>query len=136
MKEQLYSLLHENNSKNKGINILIPLQQYVEKICMHSTIIPYYVSNEMKGVVSYYNNDSEGEKAFLTLLLIKEDYQGKGLGKFLLEISIKDLKGKGFKYYSLEVLKDNIRAIKLYEAFGFEKNEDRGELWLMEKKLM
>ena len=135
MKEQLYSLLRENNSKNQGINILIPLQQYVEKICLHSTIIPYHVSNEMKGVVSYYNNDNEGEKAFLTLLLIKEDYQGKGLGKFLLEISIKDLKGKGFKYFSLEVLKNNIRAIKLYEAYGFEKKEDRGELWLMEKKL-
>ena len=127
MKEQLYSLLRENNSKNQGINILIPLQQYVEKICLHSTIIPYHVSNEMKGVVSYYNNDNEGEKAFLTLLLIKEDYQGKGLGKFLLEISIKDLKGKGFKYFSLEVLKNNIRAIKLYEAYGFEKKEDRGE---------
>ena len=136
MKEQLINLISENNSKENGLSINVPIEQYVNKLVTHSTLIPYYTNGNLKGMISYYNNDETQEHSFLTLLLISKDYQGKGLGKLLLQMSINDLIKKGFKNYSLEVLKSNDKAIKLYEAFGFEKNEDRGELWLMEKKLM
>ncbi len=136
MKKQLVNLLYENNSKEDGINIIIPIEQYVEKIISHSTIIPYYVNGNLKGVISYYNNDEAKEHSFLTLILISKDFQGKGLGKLLLQMSINDLKNKGFAYYSLEVLKSNEKAIRLYANNGFQNKQDRGELWLMEKKLI
>lgn len=135
MIEQLNKLICENNTKDDGINILIPIEQYINKIILYSTIIPYYVNGNLKGIISYYNNDIKKENSFLTLILISKDYQGQGLGKLLIEMSIKDLKKKGFKYYSLEVLKTNQKAIKLYEAYGFHKKENRNDLWLMEKTL-
>lgn len=136
MKEQLINLIIESNSKENGIKITIPVEQYVEKIFSHSTIIPYYVNGKLKGLISYYNNDETKERSYLTLLLISKDYQGKGIGRFLLEMSISDLKNNGFNYYSLEVLKNNDRAIRLYTEYSFQKKQDKGELWLMEKTLI
>jgi ribosomal protein S18 acetylase RimI-like enzyme len=75
------------------------------------------------------------EYAFLTMLLISKDFQGRGIGKLLLEFSIKDLTKRGFKNYGLEVLKSNENAKRLYERLGFITKETRGELWYMEKTL-
>lgn len=135
MKEQLLKLIKRSNSKEQGISITVPLEEYVEKIFLNSTIIPYFISGNLKGMISYYNNDPNKKYSFLTLILIAEDYQGQGLGKLLLQMSIDDLQKKGFESYGLEVLKINLKAIKLYEDFGFQKQEDRGELWLMLKQL-
>ena len=51
-------------------------------------------------------------------LAILKDFQGKGLGKFLLEFSLNNLDKHIFE---LEVRVSNLPAIKLYEKFGFEK---------------
>jgi len=135
MKKDLLALINDNNSRAKGIQINVPSAEYVEKILLNSTIVPYFVSGELEGFISYYNNDPNKEVAFLTLILISDSYRGKGLGKLLLETSIKDLKTKGFLKYGLEVLKENLRAINLYEMMGFVKIEDRGDIWFMEKNL-
>lgn len=134
-EEQLFRLIERSNSKEHGISIAVPLTEYVEKICQKSTIIPYFVNGNLKGMISYYNNDPNGVCAFLTLILIAEDYQGKGLGNILLQMSINDVINKGFANYGLEVLKSNLNAVKFYEDFGFQIEEDRGEKWLMMKRL-
>lgn len=136
MKEDLMELIFANNTVEKGIRISIPLGQYVDKILLNATIIPYYVNGNLKGTIAYYNNDVTKMQSFLTLILIAHDYQRKGLGKLLLQMSIEDLKSKGFENYSLEVLKINSTAIKLYEEFDFRKLEDRSDLWLMTKTLV
>ncbi len=135
MKKDLLALIEENNSRAKGVQINVPTVEYVEKIFLHSTIVPYFASGRLYGFISYYNNDPNKEVAFLTLLLISDSYRGKGLGKLLLETSIKDLKTKGFLKYGLEVLKDNQIAIKLYEGMGFVKIEERSEYLFMQRDL-
>ena len=51
---------------------------------------------------------------------IAPEYQGQGLGKKLMEFYISLSKERGYKFLSLEVNTDNLRAINLYKSFGFE----------------
>lgn len=48
-------------------------------------------------------------------------YWGHGIGTRLMEHLITFAKGIGAEIIALEVRSDNVRAIKLYEKFGFEK---------------
>lgn len=135
MKEQLISLLSKNNSKERGIFIPISVEEYVSKITKYSTIIPYIQQGEIVAFISYYNNDAAKENSFLTMLLVSEQCQGRGIGKSLIELSLRDVEKAGFKNYSLEVLKSNSNAIALYKSYGFNIKEDKGEIWVMEKIL-
>lgn len=135
MKAELFKLLQAHSGNNNGILIPIPIDEYVDKIFNCATILPYLFVGELKGFIAYYNNDESKRKAFLTMILVDKGFQGRGLGKRLLEFSINDVSQSGFEFYGLEVLKDNENAIALYTKFGFEKKEDRGELWYMEKTL-
>lgn len=135
MKTDLTKILEAHNDNENGILISIPIDEYVNKITQFATIIPYWVCGDLKGFIAYYNNDESKELAFLTMILICRDFQGRGIGKLLLEFSIEDLTKNGFKNYGLEVLKTNENAIRLYAKLGFITKESRGKLWYMEKKL-
>lgn len=135
MKDKLINLIKDHNSIEEGLCIMIPVNEYVDKIYNYSTIIPYIVRGEFLGFISYYNNDINKCDAFLTMILVSKDAQGMGIGKLLLDISIEDLTKDGFKTYSLEVLKENIRAIDLYKKYGFQIFEEKVNSFLMKKLL-
>ncbi|GEM_PF-3283574 len=132
MKEEIKKIISSIHPSAIRIN---DVDQYITKIIQFSTIISITENEKLSGFISYYNNDIQKEEAFLSLLAIDPDCQGKGLGKRLLMFSISDLKHKGFKNYCLEVLKDNISAINLYKNFHFIISEDRGSVWLMKLEL-
>lgn len=50
---------------------------------------------------------------------IHQDYHGKGLGTFLTRTILEEAKRKGFHRVTLQVVADNVRAIKAYERAGF-----------------
>lgn len=135
MKQELIQILNDHNSKGDGIYIPTDIEKYVEKLLNNATIVPYIENNSIQAFIAYYKNDHLLENSFLTMLLVSKKVQGKGLGRMLLELSIKDVENNGFKKYKLEVLKDNAKAKALYEKYGFVITENRGEIWLMEKTL-
>lgn len=135
MREQLIKILQIHNLEELGINIKIPIELYVDKIINFSTVIPYFKEGKLMAFISYYNNDSLKDNSFLTMILVAKEFQGKGIGKLLLELSIKDVMHDGFKRYGLEVLKSNKKAIALYTAKGFVQKEEKGDVLLMEKSL-
>lgn len=49
------------------------------------------------------------------------EYRGHGIGKRLLEACLSAAKELKLERVELEVFSDNMKAIRLYEAFGFEK---------------
>lgn len=136
MKHQLIELITKHNSGEKGLNITIPIDQYVDKIINFSTIVPYYYQGNLIGFISYYNNDSTKRNAFLTMILISKDFQGKGIGKLLLDFSIQDLKNSGFEFYTLEVSQNNANAISLYKSYGFVKKIEKEDIWIMERRMI
>jgi len=50
---------------------------------------------------------------------IHQDYHGKGLGTFLTKTILEEARRKGFHRVTLEVVAENIPAIKAYERAGF-----------------
>ena len=53
-------------------------------------------------------------------LQISKELQGKGIGKILLDTTIKEAKRRGFSYISGSRNPENTRAIKLHDYFGFK----------------
>jgi ribosomal protein S18 acetylase RimI-like enzyme len=135
MIEDVKKLIQTYNDVSEGILIKIEVDNYVKKLAEHANIIHYYKNSSLIGFIAYYANDSSKKNAFLTMLMVDKSFRGLGLGKLLLNSSISDLSYQGFLNYKLEVLKKNTKAIKMYLSFGFIIEEDRGELWLMNKNL-
>ena len=50
---------------------------------------------------------------------VRSDLRGQGIGSSLLEFAIEHLKKTGMEVMRLHVSKDNLKAIKLYEEYGF-----------------
>ena len=59
-------------------------------------------------------------RAEISITVLKE-YWGRGIGSSLMNIMIDFAKSTGIEILYLEVRADNLRAISLYERFGFKK---------------
>ena len=53
-------------------------------------------------------------------LQIDDEYQGQGIGKILLDETIKETKKRGYSFMTSSRNPKNFRAIKLHEHFGFK----------------
>ncbi len=51
---------------------------------------------------------------------VRKEYWGCGLGSFLMQVAV-EWAANGFEQLELGVFEDNVRAIHLYEKFGFQK---------------
>ena len=73
--------------------------------------------------VKYDNEDKDfaekGKRAYLFAFKIHKDYQGKGLGSYLLKTVIDELNANGYHELTVGVEDDNIRARYMYEKHGF-----------------
>lgn len=79
--------------------------------------------------VNLYGFDSEkGIILWVRMLAVNPVYQRQGVGRSLLDYSIKWGKTKGAKrsFLACDIKNDN--AIRLYEDFGYEKAEDQGQI--------
>jgi ribosomal protein S18 acetylase RimI-like enzyme len=132
-KEELLQFIEKNNTREKGLAITIPIVDYVDKLVNNANIIVHIESNQLVGVMAYYANNAT--YGFLTLALIDENYQGKGIGKRLLQYSMNDLKLKNIKIFKLEVLKSNEKAIQFYKKLNFDIVQEKLEFFIMEKQL-
>lgn len=83
-----------------------------------------YMIEYNKSVAGYvllaltYSNEAGGICVWIEEIFIKKEFRGKGLGKIVLN----DIKEKynNAKRFRLEVTKENLKAIKLYENLGYE----------------
>jgi len=54
-------------------------------------------------------------------VFIEEEHRGLGLGNFLMQQFLAEMKARNVRHVTLEVRVDNLKAISLYEKSGFEK---------------
>ena len=73
--------------------------------------------------VKYVSGDErfaeKGKRAYLYAFRIHANYQGKGLGSYLLENVLTILKESGYSEFTVGVEDDNARARYMYEKNGF-----------------
>ena len=65
------------------------------------------------------------DEAEILTIAVDPAYQGKGVGRALLSENLRQTSNAGAKTMFLEVAKDNMSALALYERFGFAKVGER-----------
>lgn len=71
-----------------------------------------------------YESDDEnyavrGRRAYLFAFRVREDFQNKGYGTYLLKAVLEQLKKEGYYEFTVGVEDDNFRAIHMYQTLGF-----------------
>ena len=81
--------------------------------------------------IVFNKNDEDytipGKRIYISRIIVKKDFRGKGYGKKLMNYAIDYAKNKGYKEISLGVNLDNYIAFKLYVDLGFTKIQYIGE---------
>ncbi len=135
MKQELIDIISSQNQRMNGQLIEQPVKEYVEKILKNAAILTYVANGNIAGFVAYYCNDPLKDVAFLTMLCLTKDNTQKGVGSYLLNCSITDVRRKGFINYDLEVKENNNAAIALYKKTGFELIGNVGSTQKMRKHI-
>lgn len=99
----------------------------------------YYVALHHGEVIGYAGIWVVLDEAHITTLAVSPKWQGKGIGKALLQHLINEADGKGAVRMTLEVRVSNLKAQELYKKFGFKicgrrpkyyRDEDAFIMWL------
>lgn len=72
----------------------------------------------------YMENESKGGEFYIDTLSVDPAYQGKGIGKQLINAAIKWAKELGHQKVGLLVNLENPNAKRLYESLGFSKEDE------------
>ena len=86
-----------------------------------SDVLDYYLLFLNEEVIGFFEVSNVAGESELFDIAIKKDFQGRGYSKVLMEQLLKVCKEKNSRTIFLEVNKINLRAIKLYEKFGFKE---------------
>lgn len=89
----------------------------------------YYGVWMQRQLVGFLGVQSVLDEATITNIVIKKDYQGKGLAQRLWQMALYDLKQKDVKVVFLEVRESNKCAQYLYEILGFEAFHTRSDYY-------
>ena len=73
-----------------------------------------------------YESDDEnyairGRRAYMFAFRVREDFQNKGYGTYLLKTVLSILRENGYREFTVGVEDDNLRAIHMYRALGFNE---------------
>ena len=110
---------------------------FSNKLAEHATVLSLVDGEYVCGFVAFYANDIATRTAFVTLIACSSEYQGRGLGRQLMEIASREALSRGMSKIRLEVDLDNSGAIAFYTRLGFSENGEKkfGSMY-MEKALL
>lgn len=108
------------------------VEAYVEKLSKYANFYVGVEDGKAFGIAVFYSNDTIQKKAYISLIGLKADARGKGLGRWLLgqceNKSVKD----GMEQMLLEVDCDNESALLFYQKNGYSITEstDRDSMYM------
>lgn len=116
----------------RGVN----LSQYAAKLNTCGKVWCHYDMGRPVSIIAGYFNDTTSQTAYLSMLAVAKEYQGKKLASSLLAEFEDYAVQNGLGYVKLEVRKHNTAAQNLYRKFGYEVVDEASETSLyMKKKL-
>lgn len=98
-----------------------------DKYAKCAELVVAYYSQTIVGYIAYYRNDVNSGVAYITMVVVKEDYRKKGIASLMLKCVIDDCIQNGFSIIRLEVDNENKNAIALYKKFGFKFEKTASE---------
>ncbi len=110
-------------------------KELVSKIRIAAEMLVAYDANIL-GYCAFYANNPKTKDVYITLIAVKPMYQNKHIGKRLLRSLVDMAISRGMLTISLEVKKDNRKAIAFYIKNGFAVvGEKTGISYLISKSL-
>ena len=79
------------------------------------------------------------KRVYVSRMIVKKDYQNRGIGSEILKFLIEKAKEMGFSEMTIGVDKDNVKALHLYKKFGFTEilfdgADENGEYFKLMKR--
>ena len=105
---------------------------FSQKLSQFAKVRVAVEGDDICGFVVFYANDTQNHRGFVTLLACAREYQGCGVGRFLMEQACAEAAAEGMKVLRLEVDLDNTGAIAFYKKMGFTQTGERltGSIYL------
>lgn len=97
----------------------VDINDYAKKIASRAMRFEAWLDDSLIGLVAAYCNDQEKRIAYITSVSVLKDYTGKGIAAKLIKQCIEHAQDTEMRQISLEVARDNVLAINLYEKNGF-----------------
>ena len=129
-KDELYRyLLAASEDFSPPMDKEVDLGWWCEKMVRLGEILTVKrgASDEAIGLLSGYFNRPDQGYAFVSVLHVNRNFRHNGFGKKLLDEAINVAKVRGLTAIRLNVKKDNINAIGMYEHYGFKRIADVDE---------
>ena len=81
-----------------------------------------------------------GQRVYVSRMIVKKEYRGRGIGSEILEFLINKATEKGFSEMTIGVDKDNENALHLYRKYGFTEvlfdgADEDGEYYKLLKRI-
>ena len=111
----------------------VKIQSYALKIFSKATRFEAWSNGTLVGLVAAYCNNQETRIAHITSVSVFKEWTGKGIAASLLGLCVVHCRASGMDVVGLEVGRENIPAIKLYENCGFiscKTNEQQMQMTL------
>lgn len=124
-KEDIYNVLltSRNAIFDKTLSD-VRLLELADKFSKYALFLLLMDKKKNVGFSAFYCNDMKGRNAFLSMIVISDEYQHKGLGKVLLEKVCDESLSRGMSMLNLQVDKDNSNAIAFYKKHGFDLDKE------------
>jgi len=133
---ELYNLLKEYDDQFYPLlSLRLDLEKYSKKLSQNSTIIFFRKKEKIIGFIAFYDNNRTLGYAFISLICVLKEYQGKGIGERLMNKCISYVKNKNFKSIKLEVDNKNINGLSFYSKLGFNVEEIKQQSLILKRKL-
>lgn len=111
----------------------INLEEYSKKIIRNADVFLAFDSESIVGIVVGYNNDKELKISNMSILVVLNEYQGKGIAKKLVNNFLDLAKNKKMEKVKLSTV--DTRALKLYESLNFKIVREENKVYYLEKIL-
>ena len=111
------------------------IKQLAYKFSNWAEFVSVELDDEICGFAAFYANDNITFTGYLSMVIVKEKFQGCGIGKFLINEFLIKSKEKGMKKVRLEVNLDNEKAIMIYQKNGFAISGFNDSTMYMERLL-
>jgi len=98
------------------------LKEKLEKIASGDEVcVAVFQSNKLIGDAEIVRNPGRSFTTGTFGISIRDGYRDIGLGSVMMKLLFENAKEAGYRIVILDVYADNLRAIHLYEKFGFVK---------------
>ncbi len=143
----MINILNENNIEMitnivKNFPMVFSSKEQLENDFKNNVFTRYFIYLEKNNIIGFINYYDLYDRYEIANIYVKEENRNQKIGSKLLEKVIKLGEQQQIKNITLEVKKDNVYAIKLYEKNEFKKVAIRKAYYngtdgiLMERKMM